>query len=103
MSQTADNALLDRVMFEDVLDGAYVDARRLQQFLADGAAQFGYVIRRVQTGMLEDDLTRQAIAVGVQPRAGQPQDQVADLDALAGDDVFALDNADAEARHVIVA
>ena len=53
--------------------------------------------------MVEDDLAHQAVAVGVQAGAGQAEHHVAGLDGPAVDDVVALDDADAEAGHVVIA
>ena len=53
--------------------------------------------------MLEDDLPRQAVAVGMQARAGQADDLVARADVAAVEDVLPLDDPDAEPGQVVFA
>ena len=47
--------------------------------------------------------SHQTVAVRVDAGAGQAENDVADLDALAVDDAIAFDDADAEPGHVVVA
>ena len=54
--QATHHAPLDRVVAQEVLQRPHVDARRLQQLLADRAAQLGDEVTHLQAGPAEDDL-----------------------------------------------
>src|SRR5579875_1104403 len=103
VGQAAHHATLDRIVPQDVLDRSHVDACRLQQFLTDSAAQFWHEIADLQPGVIENYLAYQTVAVGVQSGTGQAEHHVAGLNGPAIDDVIALDNADAETGHVVIA
>src|SRR5262249_12154699 len=53
--------------------------------------------------MIEDYFSGEAVAVGMQPRAGQTQNDIANLNGAAVDDVVGFDNANAEASHIVIA
>src|SRR5262245_29853503 len=53
--------------------------------------------------MIEDGLANEAITVRVESRRCQANHEVAGADALAADDAFALNDTNAEARHIVVA
>ena len=82
MGQAADHPPLHRIVPQQILDRPDVDARRLQQLLADRAAQLRHEVVDLQAGVLEDDLAHQAVAVGVQAAAGQAEHHVAGPDGL---------------------
>ena len=94
---------LDPVMAVDRLHGPDVDPGRLEELVGDGPAQLGDERVGRQPGVVEGDLAGQAVAVGVQARAGQADDLVARADLLAVEDLLALDHADAEAGQVVLA
>ena len=75
----------------------------VEKLVGDGPAQFVDVGLGCQAGVVEDDLARQAEAVGVQARAGQPDDLVAGPDVAAVEDVLPLDDPDAEPGQVVFA
>ncbi len=62
---------LDPVVPVDGLDGRHVDPRRLEQLVGDGPAELRDERLGRQARLLEDDLPRQAVAIGMQARAGQ--------------------------------
>ena len=54
-------------------------------------------------GDFEEELAGEGVAVGVEAVGGQADEDVADLDVLAGDDVVAVDGADDGAGEVVLA
>ena len=94
---------LDPVVAVDRLDGPHVDPRGLEQLVGHGPAQLVDEGVGRQAGVLEDDLPRQAVAVGMQARAGQADDLVAGADVAAVEDVLPLDDPDAEPGQVVFA
>ena len=51
----------------------------------------------------EQQLASQRISIGMQPVRGQAQDDVADLNVFAGDDLLAIDHAHNESREIVFA
>ena len=93
---------LDAVVPVDRLHGADVDPGRLQVLVGEGPAELGDVVAGLHAGVL-GDLAREAVSVGVQARAGQPDDLVPRADLLAVEDVLAFDHPEAEAGEVVFA
>ena len=54
-------------------------------------------------GHLKKELAGERVAVGVQAGGGHPDEDVAGLDALAGDHFVAVDRADDEAGQIVFA
>ena len=72
---------VEAVGADEVEQVAGVDAGRLEELLAEGAAELVDVPVERPPGVL-DDLAHERVAVGVQARAGHPQHHVAGADAL---------------------
>ena len=70
--------------------------------VADRAAELGDVGIDLEPEPIERNLTSQAVAVRVQAGAGEAEDDVSDLDLRAVDNRRLLDDADAEAGHVVI-
>ena len=68
-----------------------IDGGGLQQFLAEGASQFVDVTIKGPTGVGQQHLADQRVAVGVQPRGGHRQQDVTLLDPLRAEDLVVLD------------
>ena len=83
----------------DRLEIALVDG---QQHLGHSPRGAGENILGLQLGGLEDHLARQRIAVGVEPRRRQADQDIAGLDALAGDDFPPAHHAHNGADQVIL-
>ena len=77
---------LDPVVAIDRLHGPDVDPGRLEELVGDRAAELGHERVGLEAGGVEGDLPRQAVAVGVQARAGQADHLVARPDLLAVED-----------------
>ena len=84
-----------RAAASDSCDGSSAALRRWSR-------QLGHCVR-LMTGDLKQQLARQRIAVGMQAGGGQPEQNVAVANRLAGDHALALDRADDEAGQVVFA
>src|SRR5262249_26647645 len=94
---------LDAVVAIDRLQGADVDPGRLQELVGDRPAQLRDERLGGQAGVLEGDPAGQAVAVGVEARAGQADAPVPRADLGSGQDMPALDDAEAEPGQVVLA
>ena len=72
--------VLDAIITQHLPDRADINPRRLQERLAHGAAEFLDAVADLQAGDVEDDLTGEAVAVGMQAGRGQAQNHVAGHD-----------------------
>ena len=77
MGQSADDFLLDWIVLKNALDRLDIDPRRRQQLLSHGLAESVTWSCTFSRGMVEDNLARQTVAVGVQAGGGQAEDDVA--------------------------
>ena len=88
---------------EQRADRVQIRSVRRQQRLADGHAKLRHERVRRHAGDVEEHAARQRIAVGVQSRRRQADQDVARLDRPAVDDLRPLDDADDEAGDVVFA
>ncbi len=88
-------------MRDEVEQVGGVDAGRLEQLLAEGAAELVDVPVE-GPARVRDDAAHERVAVGVQPAAGETEHDVTGCDALRAEDVGVLDDAGGGARDVVL-
>lgn len=77
-----------------------VDAGGLEQFLAQGAAEFGDLAVQGPAGVV-DDAADQGVAVGVQAGGGHADDDVAGADTVRAQQLVGLDNTGGGTGHIV--
>src|SRR5947209_7713795 len=94
---------LDDAGVEQTFERSEVTEVRLQQSLADAHAE--RVESRVHAVArdLEEELARERVAVCVESGRGEREHNVSDSDAASVNRTLALDHADDEARHIVLA
>src|SRR5215467_5376797 len=86
---------------QQFLDDCPIAAVCLHELVADLALDLVDVSFRLVFRYFEQKFACQRIAVGMQSAGGQADDDVPWLDSFAGDDFFALDNADDEPGKIV--
>src|ERR1700751_5983664 len=74
---------------------------RLKEFGADFVADFSDVSVWLEMGDFEGEFAGEGVAVGVESGGGKGEERVAGFYIFAGENIFAFDDADNEAREIV--
>ena len=79
-----------------------VDLGRLEEFLAEGAAELFHVAVERQASLVKQDVAGQRVAVGVQSRRTHGDEHVAIADLVRAEEAISLDDAHGRGGNVVL-
>ena len=93
---------VDLTGFYQLENRLHVDPCRLQEHLANGLLPSRHFFLQCSWRVLQKHLSRQRIAIAVEPCRGKPDHDVSGLHAAAVDDLVSLHDADGKAGKVVL-
>ena len=101
MSHPVDD-FFDSVSLHDFPQRAGVDASWSQEHIGDLGLQLFDVVIEIESTGVEDSFSDEAVAIGVDSRGGESEQDVTGPDCLSIDQFSTFDDSDAEPGHVEV-